>query len=119
MRLFRELWAMALQSRDAAVSMDDFYSQGVSAAARVLRQLYPHLTAAAALDLAYLMAVVSEGSIALFGTLPASGRRVRALHALATTAIESLATRPAAKSPRKRPPKVTADGRARKRAPRR
>lgn len=106
-RLFRELWAMALRSKAAAASMDDFYSQGVNAAAGVLHQLFPHLTNDAALDLAYLMAVVSEGSIVLFGTLPASGRRVRALRALATAAVESLAARPSARASRARRPSTT------------
>jgi AcrR family transcriptional regulator len=90
-RLFRELWAMAWYSKSAAAAMDDFYSQGVHAAARVIRPLFPHLSEDAALDVAYLMAVVSEGSIVLFGTLPGAAHRVRALHALVTRAVEHLA----------------------------
>jgi AcrR family transcriptional regulator len=96
-RLFRELWAMASHSESAAAAMDDFYSQGVRAAAQVLRVMFRGLSADAALDLAYLMAVVSEGAIVLFGTLPGSARRVRALRVLATRAVEQLAA--AAKPP--------------------
>jgi hypothetical protein len=101
--------------------MDDFYSQGVSAAAGILRQLFPHLTDEAALDLGYLLAVVSEGSIVLFGTLPASAGRVRALRALATTAVEELAAKPVARALRKRasPMKLAARRFKKQSAPRR
>ncbi len=103
-KLFRELWAMAAQSPGAAAAMDDFYSQGVQAAAEVLRSLFPDLSKSASVDIAYLMAVVSEGSIVLFGTLPDTQRKVRSLHALATRAVEGLAknefrTRPSAGAP--------------------
>ncbi|HVW68875.1 MAG TPA: TetR family transcriptional regulator [Steroidobacteraceae bacterium] len=91
-KLFRELWAMAAQFPDAAAAMDDFYAQGVAAAAEVLRSLFPDLPKGASLDIAKLMAVTSEGSIVLFGTLPNAKAKVGALHALVTRAVESLAS---------------------------
>lgn len=88
MRLFRELWAMASQSEAAAKSMDHFYRQVVEAAAEVARLQFPGLSEAQSKNLAYLMAVISEGSIVLFGTLPEASSKLPAFQQLALRALE-------------------------------
>jgi AcrR family transcriptional regulator len=91
-KLFRELWAMAEQSGDDAELMDDFYRQTVNAAAKVARRrFFPELSEDEAIDLAYLMAVLSEGSIVLFGTLPEARERVPRFRQLATLAFDAIA----------------------------
>jgi AcrR family transcriptional regulator len=88
MRLFRELWAMASQSPAAAKAMDHFYRQVVDAAAKVARLQFPGLSEAQSKNLAYLMAVISEGCIVLFGTLPEASTRLPAFQQLALQALE-------------------------------
>ncbi|WP_187276542.1 TetR/AcrR family transcriptional regulator [Parahaliea maris] len=90
-RLFRELWAMAEHSSADAALMDDFYRQTTEAAAKVLRRrCFPQLSEAEAMDLAYFMGVLSEGSIVLFGTLPDSKQRVASFKRHAIISMESL-----------------------------
>lgn len=115
-KLFRELWAMASQSKAAAASMDEFYRQTVGAAATVVRLLFPKVSAVEATQLAYLMASISEGTIALFGTLPQASQYVPAVQRLSTIALESLMqARGKAPAPRR----VSRPGRKPKKAPRR
>lgn len=89
-KLFRELWALAAHSGFAAEAMDNFYRQAANAAAEVARLMFPGLSQSEALNLAYFMAVLSEGSIVLFGTLPEAPQHVPVIQQLATRALECL-----------------------------
>jgi AcrR family transcriptional regulator len=91
-RVCRELWAMACHQKFAARAMDEFYRRMIRAALEVARASHPSMTEQEALELTYLMAVLSEGAVVLFGTLPEANKLLPGVIKLAVRAVEHLAT---------------------------
>jgi AcrR family transcriptional regulator len=90
-RVCRELWAMACHQKFAARAMDGFYQKITKAAADVAQRAYPGMTDAQAAHLTYFMAILSEGAVVLFGTLPEAQTLLPGVVELAVRAIEHLA----------------------------
>jgi AcrR family transcriptional regulator len=93
-RVCRELWAMACHQKFAARAMDGFYRRITKAAADVAQCAYPGMTEAQAAHLTYFMAILSEGAVVLFGTLPEAQKLLPGVIELAVRAIEHLAVVP-------------------------
>jgi AcrR family transcriptional regulator len=91
-RVCRELWAMACHQKFAARAMDEFYRRMIRAALEVAQASHPSMTEQEALELTYLMAVLSEGAVVLFGTLPEANKLLPGVIKLAVRAVEHLAT---------------------------
>ncbi len=68
MRLFRELWVMALHDKAAARAVDDFYDAAMARASELLKAARPELSGSERDKLILLCAMISEGSSVLFGT---------------------------------------------------
>ena len=73
-RTFRELWAMSLHDPVIARATDDLYDQLMGHVEALLRRSNPHVDAVAVREVVQYLALVSEGSIVLYGT-----RRQRAV----------------------------------------
>lgn len=73
-RIFRELWALALHDPVIGRAIDDFYSDAMAGVASILQQARPRADAAAIAMLVQLFAMISEGGTILYGT-----RRERAV----------------------------------------
>jgi AcrR family transcriptional regulator len=89
-RLCRELWAMACHQKFAARAMDEFYRRMIRAAVEVAQAACPAMKEREALHLTYFMALLSEGAVVLFGTLPEASRLLPGVTELAVQAIEHL-----------------------------
>lgn len=68
MRLFRELWVMALHDKAAARAVDDFYDAMTMRAKALLKSMRPEASDAELGRLVLLCAMISEGSSVVFGT---------------------------------------------------
>jgi AcrR family transcriptional regulator len=93
-RLCRELWAMACHQKIAAKAMDEFYRRIAQAAADVAQAANPQMTRAEALHLTYFLALLSEGTVVLFGTNPAADQLLPGVMDLAIRAVEHLVGSP-------------------------
>jgi AcrR family transcriptional regulator len=89
-RLCRELWAMACHQKIAARAMDELYRRIMQAAVDVVRAANPQLTPEEALHLTYFLALLSEGTVVLFGTNPAAEQLLPGVIDLAVEAAEYL-----------------------------
>jgi AcrR family transcriptional regulator len=89
-RICRELWAMAVHQKFAARAMDEFYRRMIRAAVEVAQAAHPSMTQQEALHLTYLMAVLSEGAVVVFGTLPEANEVLPGVTEVAVRAIEHL-----------------------------
>jgi AcrR family transcriptional regulator len=68
MRLFREIWAMALHDDIVRQSIDDFYDRLIERVTETLIAAYPAADPRGIGDLVHFVAVVSEGSSVIYGT---------------------------------------------------
>ena len=68
MRLFRELWVMALHDRAAARAVDDFYDAMLVRTKTLLKSVRPKASEADIGRLLLFCAMISEGSSVIFGT---------------------------------------------------
>jgi AcrR family transcriptional regulator len=98
-RLCRELWAMACHQKFAARAMDEFYRRMVRAAADVAQSSCPSMTQQDALNITYLMALLSEGAVVLFGTLPEANKLLPGVTEFAVRAIDHLISATGAAGP--------------------
>ena len=73
-RTFRELWAMSLHDPVIGRATDDLYDQLMGHVEALLRRSNPHVDAVAIREVVQYLALMSEGSIVLYGT-----RRQRAV----------------------------------------
>ena len=86
-RLGRELWAMALHDPFIARAMDGFYEILVLRIVESLKRIHPDLSSQRATDIAYLVAIVSEGANSIFGT---AARKAMQISRVSTLAVEVL-----------------------------
>jgi AcrR family transcriptional regulator len=68
MRLFREIWAMALHDDIVRQSIDDFYDRMIEQVTDTLIAAHPAADPRAISDLVHFVAVISEGSSVIYGT---------------------------------------------------
>jgi AcrR family transcriptional regulator len=68
MRLFREIWAMALHDDIVRQSIDDFYDRMIERVTDTLIAAHPAADPRAISDLVHFVAVISEGSSVIYGT---------------------------------------------------
>ena len=73
-RTFRELWAMSLHDAVICRAVDDLYDALMAHVATLLRRSYPNADANAVREAVQCLALMSEGSIVMYGT-----RRQRAV----------------------------------------
>lgn len=86
-RLGRELWAMALHDPFIARAMDGFYEILVLRIVEALKRNHPDLSRQRATDIAYLLAIVSEGSNAIFATTARKATQVSRVSSLAVEVL--------------------------------
>jgi AcrR family transcriptional regulator len=86
-RLGRELWAMALHDPFIARAMDGFYEILVLRIVESLKRIHPGLSRQRATDIAYLLAIVSEGSNSIFGTTVRKGMQISRVSSLAVEVL--------------------------------
>jgi AcrR family transcriptional regulator len=67
-RLFRELWAIALRDSDVRDGIDDMYDVLMEKVVAMLQQFYPNAEVQSLRECVQLLAIVSEGTSVLFGT---------------------------------------------------
>lgn len=92
-RLFRELWAIALNDPRVARAVDDFYTRSVHGHLRRLTQRWAFRKDASQLEaVVFLMHVISEGTTVLFGMRAGSKELYTRLRATAIEAIAPLLT---------------------------
>jgi hypothetical protein len=90
-RLFRQLWAIASHDARIAAAMDRFYTRSIHAYLRRIGVRGP--TPQNGLDLealVYLIHMLSEGTIVLFGTRARSGDLFERVRAVADRALVQL-----------------------------
>ena len=68
MRTFRELWAISLHDEVIREAMDNLYDDLMSGVVQLLRRYYPNSDVQSIRELAQLLALISEGSVVLYGT---------------------------------------------------
>lgn len=68
MRLFREIWAMALHDDIVRQSIDAFYDRLIERVTETLISAHPTADPRAIGDLVHFVAVISEGSSVIYGT---------------------------------------------------
>ena len=68
MRLFREIWAMALHDDIVRKSIDDFYDLLIERVTETLIAAHPKANPRALNELVHFVAVMSEGSSVIYGT---------------------------------------------------
>ncbi len=90
-RLCRELWALACHQPIAAEALDRFYRRATRAGVVVVKGSNGAVDERTATELAYLMAMISEGAVVLFGTLPEADRVLPGVQDMAARAVEYLA----------------------------
>ena len=64
----REVWAMALHDEAIRDIVDDFYDELTENLVTVLGQFRPGLNGTAKWELVYLLVMLSEGTVVLYGT---------------------------------------------------
>lgn len=67
-RVFRELWALALHDAVICRAVDDFYDEALAGVSQLLRKVRPKADTGAIDLLLQLFAMVSEGGTVLYGT---------------------------------------------------
>lgn len=88
-RALRELWAMALHDRAVARMVDDSYERAIENVAMLLQKSDPTLAASDARELAYLVAIFSDGTNVLYGTRRKRPVALERLTEVAATVIVS------------------------------
>jgi AcrR family transcriptional regulator len=82
-RVFRELWAMALNDAHVARALDDFYDEILLRGADLLRRSQPRLTDSSAGAIVHLLSLISEGANVIYGTRTNRATSLQAVIALA------------------------------------
>ena len=67
-RTFRELWAMSLHDATIRDAVDDLYDKLMELVAELLQHSHPNVDANAIHEVVQFLALMSEGSIVLYGT---------------------------------------------------
>ena len=67
-RLFRELWAIAMHDSDVRDQIDDMYDDLMEKVVAMLQKFYPNAEVQSLRESVQLLAIVSEGTSVLFGT---------------------------------------------------
>jgi AcrR family transcriptional regulator len=67
-RVFRELWAIALHDAVVKDAIDDFYDSVMEDVLEALRSVYPDASIASLRESVHLLAIISEGTSVLYGT---------------------------------------------------
>ncbi|MEW9922020.1 TetR/AcrR family transcriptional regulator [Marimonas sp. MJW-29] len=75
MVLFRELWTMSLRDDVIRDSIDNLYDYQMAKVAAMLEDLFPEVDSQAAAEFVQILAMLSEGTVVLYGTR--QDRRVR------------------------------------------
>lgn len=86
-RLGREIWAMALHDPYVAEALDKFYADTIALSTELILRRYPNLPAARARAVAALTAIISEGTIAIYGTSSARKPPLPQVNKVAAEAI--------------------------------
>ena len=73
-RVFRELWVIALEDAVVKDAIDDFYDEVMEDVVESLRRLYPDASIELLRESVHLLTIISEGTSVLYGTR--SGRAV-------------------------------------------
>lgn len=91
MRLFREIWAMALHDDIVRQSIDDFYDRMIERVTDTLIAAHPAADPRAISDLVHFVAVISEGSSVIYGTRSARATSHRRMIDLAMRMVSVIA----------------------------
>jgi AcrR family transcriptional regulator len=83
--------ALACHQPIAAEALDRFYRRATRAGVVVVKGSNGAVDERTATELAYLMAMISEGAVVLFGTLPEADRVLPGVQDMAARAVEYLA----------------------------
>jgi AcrR family transcriptional regulator len=67
-RLFRELWVIAVHDSDIKDKIDDMYDVLMEKVVDMLKEIYPNAEVQSLRESVQLLAIVSEGTSVLFGT---------------------------------------------------
>jgi AcrR family transcriptional regulator len=67
-KIFRELWVIALHDEDTRTAIDDMYDELMAGVVERLRRSYPNAELHKLQEVVQLLACISEGSIVLYGT---------------------------------------------------
>jgi hypothetical protein len=67
-RLFRELWVIAVHDSDIKDKIDDMYDVLMEKVVDMLQEFYPNAEVQSLRESVQLLAIVSEGTSVLFGT---------------------------------------------------
>jgi len=68
MRTFRELWALSVHDQVISSAMDDFYDKLMDAVVELLQRCRPGVERAAIREVVQVLAVMSEGTVVMYGT---------------------------------------------------
>ena len=66
--IFRELWAISLHDEATRIAMDALYDHLMEGVVQLLVRYYPYVEIQAIRELAQVLALISEGTIVLYGT---------------------------------------------------
>lgn len=86
----RELWAMSLHDEVIQRAVDDFYDQLMENIVQMLMRCYPTADIESIRELVQILAIMSEGTIVLYGTRKKRAVKIERVIELATPLLKSI-----------------------------